>query len=128
VRPQTHLHTTALHAHVESNTLGTPDAVKASKIKSTATCTLSRLMKVACEVSYVPVVLLVCGLTHLLMARPSQLALSGAVAAAAVDKAPSALMCCITGFLGWWASLVYVGWASVGLLMARLHAGGADSA
>jgi hypothetical protein len=102
------------------------DAQRVASVRKTATATLSQTIKVAVQMSVVPALLLVCSLWHLLMSLPSPLAAREAQqqaplsAVAQLDTRPSEVVLCITGFLGWWASSVYMLWACLGLALTRL--------
>ena len=112
---------TPLHAHVVTRNPVVPDDLKAKSVKNVTTVTLSQASKVCVQLLVVPVTLLACGLGYLLMAFPSPLAAASPFAQE-WDKRPSDMVMSVAGFIGWWASSVYMLWASLGVLLAKVGA------
>jgi len=81
--------------------------------------TLAHTVKVAVQLSVVPALLLVCSIIYLLMAFPLPEELHSRQTSE-WDKKPSVLFECMSGFVGWWVSVTYLSWGSLGVLLGRL--------
>jgi hypothetical protein len=99
--------------------------MKSGLMRRQLSITLAELCKVSLQLSFLPSVLLLCGSLYMLMGFPSPLA-AAHPKATHWDKEPSMLYQTVSGFLGWWATATYVGWASIGVALARAQ--GAASA
>jgi hypothetical protein len=96
--------------------------IKSGLTKRQLSGTLAELCKVALQLTFLPSLLLLCGSLHMLMAFPSPLAATHPKATQ-WDKEPSVLYQTVAGFLGWWATAAYVGWATIGVVLSRAQGG-----
>lgn len=117
---QAFMYSTPLHAHIATRNPAASAELTAKSVKRVAQVTLSQTSKVAVQLLVVPALITSSALGYLLMSFASPLAASSPYAQA-WDKQPSALCMSVAGFVGWWSCAVYMFWASVGTLLARLH-------
>eukprot|EP00775_Hariotina_reticulata_P003634 gene3634-3895_t len=116
---QAYLYTPALSCWVIQNNPQFSDATKEDLMKRHIQITLAHTVKVALQLSVVPVLLLVSSIIYLLMAFPLPEDLHSK-RVSEWDKKPSVLFECVPGFVGWWTSVAYLSWASLGVLLGRL--------
>lgn len=117
---QAFMYNTPLHAHIATRNPAASAELTAKSVKRVAQVTLSQTSKVAVQLLVVPALITSSALGYFLMSFASPLAASSPHAQA-WDKQPSALAMSVAGFVGWWSCAVYMFWASVGTLLARLH-------
>lgn len=123
------MYQTPLDARILHDNPAVSDSLKASQVKRSVQITLSQIAKVAVQLSFVPVLLLVCGLSYVLAIVPGGPQLQGLSKAsadtaggiAAAVKSPEYVLC-LMGFAGWWGSTVYMLWTGVGLVLSRAAA------
>lgn len=114
------MYSTPLHAHIATRNPAASAELTAKSVKRVAQVTLSQTSKVAVQLLVVPALITSSALAYLLMSFAFPLAASSPFAQA-WDKQPSPLCMSVAGFIGWWSCAVYMFWASVGTLLARLH-------
>lgn len=120
---QAFMYHTPLHAHVITKNPAASDELKAKSVKHVTQVTLSQASKVCIQLLVVPTILMASGFGYLLMAYPSPLAADSPFANE-WDRRPSEMLMSMAGFIGWWSSTVYMLWASLGTLLAKVGAGG----
>lgn len=116
---QSFLFTAPYQVHILSRTPELSDDVKSKLIQKTTQLTLVQTCKAAMQLSFVPLLMMLCALLYIATAFPSSVA-ERYPQWPGLSDGPSVGYPCCTGFIGWWANNVYIAWASLGLLMARL--------
>jgi hypothetical protein len=119
---QAHLLIAPFKADIIHNMLALDAPIKADLTRRHLSRTLAELCKVALQLAFLPSLLLLCGSLYMLMGFPSPLAASHPKATN-WDKEPSVLYQTVAGFLGWWATATYVGWATIGVVLSRAQGG-----
>lgn len=114
---------TPLHAHVITKNPSVSDELQSKSVKHASQVTLSQASKVCIQLAVVPALMMASALGYLMLAYPSPLAAESPFAKE-WDKWPSEMMMSVAGFIGWWSSTVYMVWASLGALLAKVGAGG----
>jgi hypothetical protein len=118
--PQAFLYNVPLHAHVVTKNPAASDELAAKSVKRVVKITLSQASKVCIQLLVVPAFSVTSAMGYLLLSFASPLAADSPVALE-WDKKPSATLMCVAGFVGWWSSAVFMLWAGVGTLLARMH-------
>lgn len=111
---------TPLHAHIVTRNPAASDELTAKSVKRVAQVTLSQASKVSLQLLLVPAILMTSALGYLLMSFASPL-VADSPYATEWDKRPSEMLMSVTGFVGWWSCSMYMFWASIGTLLARVH-------
>lgn len=115
---QSFLFTAPYQIHILSRTPELPEEVQSKLLRQTSQLTVVQTCKAAMQLSFVPLIMMLCAFLYILTAFPSPRTVTENHPWGSEE--PAALYPCCTGFIGWWASSVYIGWASLGVLMARL--------
>eukprot|EP00878_Enallax_costatus_P018877 GHUV01019900.1.p1 GENE.GHUV01019900.1~~GHUV01019900.1.p1 ORF type:complete len:443 (+),score=85.54 GHUV01019900.1:505-1833(+) len=115
---QSFLFTAAYQIHILTRTPELPEEVSSKLIRQTANLTVVQTCKAAMQLSFVPMLMMLCAFLYILTAFPSPKSVTHKYTWGSTE--PAALYPSCTGFIGWWGSCAYIGWASLGVLMARL--------
>lgn len=99
--------------------LASDPAKRTTLLKAQCKMSLMLLCKAAMQVSFLPILLVLCSCLHILMSFTSPQAATHP-RATEWDKQPSVLYQTVAGYLGWWSSLAMLAWTVLGVTMARL--------